>query len=297
MLGYVRTEAGELRMREYESYRALYCGLCRRMGKCTGQCSRLTLSYDFVFLAALRYSFQKEVPVYQKKRCLLHPLKPRLMAEGSAALDYCANASALLSYNKCLDDCNDERGWRRLRAHLARLLLRSAYKRAKRKYPALDAAIHGHMERLSAYELSPDGIPSADTPAAIFGDLMAEVFAEGLEDGERRIASEIGRAVGHWIYLADAADDLCEDQKKKRFNPLLLLFQTDLTAESLEDVKCSMLGQLMRGERALQLIDSFSTPEIKEIICNILYLGMPSRAERILKETAQKMNLTQEDKT
>ena len=54
MLGYIRTSQGELRVREYEVYRALYCGLCKHMGKCTGQCSRMTLSYDFVFLAALR---------------------------------------------------------------------------------------------------------------------------------------------------------------------------------------------------------------------------------------------------
>ena len=38
MLGYVKTDSQELRMREYQYYRALYCGLCHRMGKCTGNC-------------------------------------------------------------------------------------------------------------------------------------------------------------------------------------------------------------------------------------------------------------------
>ena len=37
MFGYVKTVRGELRIREYEYYRASYCGLCRAMGKCTGQ--------------------------------------------------------------------------------------------------------------------------------------------------------------------------------------------------------------------------------------------------------------------
>ena len=35
MYGYVRTHAPELKVREQEYYRAVYCGLCRTMGKCT----------------------------------------------------------------------------------------------------------------------------------------------------------------------------------------------------------------------------------------------------------------------
>ena len=43
MLGYIKTDTQELRVREHHYYRALYCGLCHRMGKCTGNCSRMTL--------------------------------------------------------------------------------------------------------------------------------------------------------------------------------------------------------------------------------------------------------------
>ena len=54
MFGYIRTDVPEMRVRENEYYRAVYCGLCRAQGKCTGQCSRFTLNYDIVFLALLR---------------------------------------------------------------------------------------------------------------------------------------------------------------------------------------------------------------------------------------------------
>ena len=54
MYGYIKAYAPELKVREQEYYRAVYCGLCRTMGKCTGQCSRLTLSCDVTFLALLR---------------------------------------------------------------------------------------------------------------------------------------------------------------------------------------------------------------------------------------------------
>ena len=133
MFGYIRVNAQELRVREYECYRALYCGLCKHMGKCTGQCSRLSLSYDFVFLAAVRIALSKEQITAKKKRCLLHPFRPRKCVTDSPALAYCANASALLTYHKLADDIADEKGLKKLRALLAKPFFAGAYRKAKRK--------------------------------------------------------------------------------------------------------------------------------------------------------------------
>lgn len=288
MLGYVRVNAQELRLREYEYYRALYCGLCRRMGKCTGQCSRLSLSYDFVFLATLRMSLLGERPQIQKIRCLLHPFKRRNAAASSPTLDYCANASALLSYHKLNDDLADEKGFSKMKAGFLRLLMRGAYRRARKHHKDLDEKIGDCLKRLSEYEKSPPEYPSADTPAALFGELMAAVFSEGLEGGNARIASEFGRAVGHWIYLADAADDFWEDLKKGRFNPYRGLFGESPTKEDLDDLRISLTAQLMRGEKAMLLIDSYAAEELKEILYNIMYLGLPNRAEAIVNGMQQK---------
>ena len=54
MFGYVRTMDSELKVKEHELYKATYCGLCRSMGEVCGGSSRLTLSYDGVFLSLLR---------------------------------------------------------------------------------------------------------------------------------------------------------------------------------------------------------------------------------------------------
>ena len=283
MLGYVRVNAQELRLREYECYRALYCGLCRHMGKCTGQCSRLALSYDFVFLAATRMSLCGESLQMKKIRCLLHPIHRRKAVIQSPTLDYCANASALLTYHKLSDDLHDEKGLRRARAAVVRFFMRRAYKKAKLRYGALDEAIRERLEALSAYEKSSPDYPSADAPAALFGELMASVFSEGLEGANARIASEMGRTVGHWIYLADAADDFAEDKKKGRFNPYLALFGENPAENDLENLRISMTAQLMRGERAMLLIDEYTVPELKEIIYNIMYLGLPARADQIIE--------------
>ena len=296
MLGYVRVNAQELRLREYECYRALYCGLCRRMGKCTGQCSRLSLSYDFVFLAATRMSLCGEELKSKKIRCLLHPLKKRKAVVDSPALDYCANASALLTYHKISDDLRDEKGLRRFRAALLRLLMSRAYRKAKKRYGALDGTIKERLEALSVYEKSSPDYPSADTPAALFGELMGAVFSEGLEGNDARIASSLGKSVGHWIYLADAADDFNEDKKRGRFNPYLALFGEELGEKDLENLQLSMTAQLMRGEGAMLLIDDYPAPELKEILYNIMYLGLPARAEQIVSGMRQSLPPKEEQK-
>ncbi len=287
MLGYVRTDTPELRLREYDCYRALYCGLCRHMGHCTGQCSRLSLSYDFVFLAIIRMSLTGEQLNIKKGRCLLHPSKKRNMATDSATLRYCADASALLTYHKCRDDRTDEHGLKRLRAGLAQIAFRRGYRRAKKRHPELDETIRQQLAALQAYEKDVSAPPSADTPAMFFGQLTAAVFREGLDGPEARIAETIGRAIGHWIYLADAADDMLQDQRKGNFNPFLRLFGDHMTEQDAESVQVAMTRLLTDIERACLLIESFPTPDVKEILDNILYLGLPKEAKRIWAETVK----------
>ena len=293
MFGYVRVNAQELRVREYECYRALYCGLCKNMGKCTGQCSRLSLSYDFVFLAAVRMKLSGEVVKAEKIRCLLHPFKKKQAVLKSDALAYCAHASALLSYHKLRDDQADEKGFKKLRAILARPLFCRAYKKAKKKYPSLDQKIAEELSALSAIEQDSSAPPSADAPAACFGRLMEAVFCEGLEGTDARIAGTIGRYVGHWIYLTDAADDYPEDCKKNRFNPYRRIFDAEPTEADWKGIQNALTLTLEKAEQAYLLIDRHPQSEINEILDNLFYLGMPSAVEKlILRNSAQKEQQT-----
>ena len=280
MLGYVRTDAPELRVREQQYYRAIYCGLCHRMGKCTGQCSRMTLSYDFVFLAALRLALAGEATEVKQQRCIRHPFRKRPTLVPCEPLDYCADASAILCYHKLRDDLFDERGAKKLRAQMLRPFLSGAYRRAKKRRPALDEAVKGHLDVLSSPEASPDG-GSADVSAARFGELMADVFSDGLSGSDARIAAAIGRGLGRWIYLVDAADDFDEDAKRHRPNPYSKRFFEGVTDADRETVRLALTAHLCDVERAFVLIDSYPAPELREILANILYLGLPDVGARV----------------
>ena len=54
MFGYVRPFAPEMKVAEYEMYRGVYCGVCREIGRTSGQLSRFALTYDIVMLCAVR---------------------------------------------------------------------------------------------------------------------------------------------------------------------------------------------------------------------------------------------------
>ena len=282
MFGYVKVRSGELKVKEYELYRGAYCGLCRSMGKCTGQCSRMTLSYDFAFLAMLRLCLGGVDKVeFKQRRCLAHPLKKRNVMERNEELDYCARAAAILGYHKIKDDIADERGFKKMRAYLTYPFVASWRKRAlKSGLLPLDKKISDSLLRLSALETQKK--PSVDEPAEIFGEILGAITSFGLDGSKARVAYELGMHVGKWIYIVDALDDAKDDQKKKRYNPFLLLYGGRLPqGEELTLISDALKAELCGAEAALDLMDT-DKESVKNIIENILYLGMPDTVEKII---------------
>ncbi len=284
MFGYVKVESSELKVKEYELYRSTYCGLCRSMGKCTGQCSRMTLNYDFVFLALIRFALTPTDVKFKQRRCLAHPLTRRNTMESNTVLAYCANASAILNYQKTADDLSDERGLKKLRARLLYPFVAHSRKKALKKAPelrSLDMAVANHLSRLDDIEKS--GTASVDIPATAFGDLLGDIMSFGLDGSDARVAFELGKNIGAWIYIADAIDDMAEDIEKNRYNSIVNLYGGRLPSKvELESLSFAIRNHLYGAEAAFDLFD-IEDPTIKNIICNILYLGIPNKTDKIIE--------------
>ena len=302
MFGYIRPLVGEMKVRENEMFRAVYCGLCRSMGQHTGCASRITLSYDFVFLAFFRAALTGTDFLPEAHRCAVHPLQKRPAVQDNDVLRYCACAAALLTHAKLLDDLADERGARLLAAHSLRPAAASMRRRV-RDMDALDTCINAHLERLGTLER--ERCDSLDETAACFGALLGDICAWGLEGLRARIARETGEAAGQFIYVIDAADDAADDAAKKRYNPILCRYGSDIfetrtvcthaesgehTAAKLrlrEDIAESLytasLCSLTRLEGAVELMDFTAVqPETEGILKNIAFLGMPAEMRRVL---------------
>lgn len=280
MFGYVKIERAELRVREYEYYRAAYCGLCRSMGKCTGQCSRLTLSYDIAFLAQVRMALVGTVPQFKKRRCMVHPFRARMMMEQNAELSFAADASALLAYEKCRDDVADKRGFGKLVAVVKKILLRSAYCRARKRHPSLAARLREKLTALAALE--GERRATVDEPAAIFGEILAALFGDELPHEAARVAKALGMKIGRFIYILDAIDDIERDGKSGNYNPVLLLFGAKPTAEQKQMLEDALLSLLDDAATALDLVEEGTLFARRAVLENILYLGMPAVAKRVI---------------
>ncbi|MBR5446851.1 MAG: hypothetical protein IKV40_00345 [Clostridia bacterium] len=291
MFGYIRPHTPDLRVRENELYRAVYCGLCREMGKVTGQASRLTLSFDFVFLCLVRAMATGESFTSAMGTCIAHPFKKRQYVEGCDSLRYCAAAAAYLTEGKLRDDVADECGLKRTAAvcltPAATRMTRLADKNADAS--PLRELIREKLNALSALER--EGCTSIDRCAEVFGELTAEVFSFGLPTREARICAEIGRGIGRFIYVCDAVDDVADDSKKGRFNPILAhggedaLTEKDgkrvLSDDFAEGILTAANLDLGRCAAAAELLCDDSPADAAAIIRNIIYLGMPGMLKKV----------------
>ncbi|MBQ8254710.1 MAG: hypothetical protein IJY94_04320 [Clostridia bacterium] len=271
MFGYVTPLEGELKVKEQAFYKSAYCGLCKTMGKRVCNESRLTLSYDIVFLALVRFLLTEEKLEFVNGKCAVSPFKKKPIMKSNASLEYSAAVGALLAYHNIADDVKDKKGIKRT---LSRFLLFSAKRMKKRAaLPDLDAFIKNKLDELDALEKSDE--VTLDSAAQIFGELLSEIFANGLEGEGKLIAHEIGQHIGRWIYIADAADDYEKDVKRGEFNPL-----TELAPER---IRISLTLELEAVSRAVELITPYDDG-IMNIVKNIIYLGLPYRRDKIVKE-------------
>ena len=269
MFGYVTPLVDELKVKEHIFYKSVYCGLCRCMEKTVCPEAALMLSYDTVFLVLVRMALSGSAAEFGSGRCCASPMKKKPYMKPNDELRYCAAAGTLLAYYNIRDNADDGRGMKKLAAETA--LLFSRRMRKKAGLPELSEAIAGRLSELSAIEKSGDKDP--DRAAEKSGEMTAEVFAYSLDGTAARIAREIGFHVGKWVYFADAADDYHRDLKSGDYNPL--------PGPDAEKLRCAMNLELENAAAAFELIGD-ADPGIKNIIGNILYLGMPARAETVL---------------
>ncbi len=276
MFGYVKPFVPNLRVKEYELYKSVYCGLCRSMKKHTGNLSRVTLSYDMTFFALVRTVLAEKDFSIRKRRCAVHPMKTRPMLEDCDALAYAAYVSALLTAHKIDDTILDERGFKRAAARAVRPYARRLKRKAGRAEYEIDSVVRGAMEETRRLER--EKCPSPDLLADVFGRMLGTLLAMGLDGRKKTIAYEIGLHTGRFVYMIDAVCDYEEDRKNGSYNPFLYAFERE---EEMQTFRETLLRGVMTLEtdailRAVYLLDYDGKPMFRECIENIIVDGMGS---------------------
>ena len=268
MFGYVKPFKGQLRVCEHETYKAAYCTLCKKMGKNYGHIARMTLSYDFTFLAVLMLSLADNDPEYAKKGCVCNPFKRCTYMTGHDDIfDFVSATSLIAVYGKIIDNINDTKGLKRLGYKIAQLKFSQKYDKAVKLYPFVAKAIENMVEYQIKVEKNPDaGIDLAAEPTA---KGMEEIFSLCSDnENEKRILAQLGYCIGKWIYLIDAVCDLDEDIKSGNFNPLKM--------SGKESAVMTMNVCSAQAGAALDLLD---LKRFDGILKNIIYIGLTETAQ------------------
>ena len=99
LFGYVRPFKPEMKMREFETFQAVYCGLCKELSHVYGPFASLTLSYDFTFIATLSLGLSEQEGRFQRCACAANPLRKKNVPaalRGSHLLRFRSDADDLL---------------------------------------------------------------------------------------------------------------------------------------------------------------------------------------------------------
>ena len=287
MFGYVKPYTPEMKVAEHETYRAVYCGVCREIGRTSGQLSRLGLTYDIVLLCSVRMILSGIEPKFTSARCFAHPTKKRMILEPNEATAFTAAAFAALAAAKNDDDLSDERGVQRVKPLILAPVCAHMKKCAGKALPeGANGTVASLLGRLAALERAKS--PSADETSDAFGDVLGYLFSLGLDGESHDLAETIGRCVGKFIYMCDAADDLADDCRRDRYNPLrygwgeLALTDGRVSQVVKESVIASTPLALEELERAVESLDD--AHPLTPIVKNIVYLGLPASLKRVFAE-------------
>ena len=281
MFGYVKVQKGELRVREWEAYRGLYCSLCRALSRRYGLPARAILSYDMTFLLAVRLAQTNVVPNFHPGRCPFNPAKRCSYCDNAEpAFDFVCAAAVLLFYYKLRDDIADSTLFKRLMLYCLLPVAALWRRKAKRLFPEIEAIVSQTMDAQTQTEQS--GTDSTDRAAHASADALGKLMQHGAQENEQAYY-RFGYCVGRWVYLIDAADDLEKDLKHKNYNVFINRFH--LTEPTLGDEQIAQITAALEltAANAAEALDETKCTVLYPILENIVIGGMYEVMQQIMK--------------
>lgn len=276
LFGYIKVSKGELKIKEFELYRGVYCSLCKVLGKNYGLWSRFTLNYDFTFLTLLNMSLKDGCDKFSQKGCTFNPLKKCQFCNNTEAFEMPAAAAMIMSYYKLLDNIADEKGIKKIGYLALKPFLKSANNKVKRQYPHIEVIVSDYISKQA--ELENADCKEIDRVADPTAVALSKILMLCSDDtSQKRVLERLGYCLGRYIYLLDAFCDLQDDIKKGRYNVLKNKPERDVK----EYIKSQIYFCINESIKAFELLD---IKKYKQVLGNIIYLGLEETAIKELEK-------------
>ena len=291
LFGYVRIYKPQLKFCEYEAYKAIYCTLCKHLGRQYGLHARLLLNYDYTFVAMLYMALHKQPVDPQKKACCCNPLKKCLYCTcaDTAGFELTCAMTAEMFYYKTVDNIRDSGFFGSLGWGLVKVIAAPMRKKSMKRYPELERLMAEYSEAQTAVEQGEDR--SVDASAEPTARVLSELAQLASDDAtDKRVLKDFGYYFGRWIYLIDAFDDIEKDIKENGYNPFVYKFglteaDTKSDSERLEQARMYANECLnMTVARAATAFELLDLGDYAPIFNNIIYLGLGEAQRKALHE-------------
>lgn len=289
MFGYVTPLKPELKIKEFDMFKAYYCGLCHEIKNLYGNIPRMSLNYDMTFLGLLLDSLSLNPKKINSVRCIVHPNKRKPIVCESDGLKYAASMNVILFYHKLLDDVTDDKSFK---SKLGTMLLLPSQKKLSDDFKLIDSNVQKKLKDLQNLEtnLSFSSLDEISHPFADLTGIILKSYPSTLKDDSLDLRENLywlGYNLGKWIYLIDALDDLEEDIKKNKFNPLIVLFNKESLdySELFNTVKSRMEFLLLNC--SCSCLDFFLKLNINNnnnLLRNILEFGIMDKNDKVLNK-------------
>lgn len=274
MFGYVRIRRDDLKVKDFNTYRRKYCGICKQLGKDYGFVYRAITSYDIVFLALSLENFEEATkPV--KFRCPMNPLKKININISEYVMEYAALINYHLAILKLQDDVIDEKSLLKKLA-LKLFMCNPRYKNIKNKFEEELAVISKLMEEVNTLERINANF---DLLSNSFGEFFAEIFRLFFHHYKMNFLESwddfysLCFNFGKWIYIMDAYDDYIEDNKSNDFNLLNSIMQEDNSPNKIEAHKKIYIINKMLLYKMREAYYKINWNKHGEIIYNMITVG------------------------
>lgn len=274
MFGYVTVYKPELKIKEYEAYKGVYCTLCKEMGKEYGILSRFLLSYDGAFYVMYKLGLSGDNISVKNSRCTFNPCKKCMkISTESDAYKLASTITVVLAYFKLVDNLHDGSFFKKLLLYMIHPYFALLKNKAKKKYPEIFQTVEEGMQK--QFEIETEENPSPDKCADPTARMLAWLFSYGECDENKEKAENFGYQLGRAVYFLDAFDDYADDIKTKSFNPF----------KNTEDIvsDASLSVNLSAGA----LSEAFTNQQFKNfypIIENVIFDGLQFQLNRITKK-------------
>lgn len=274
MFGYIIVNKGDMKFKEFDVYHSYYCGLCQSLKDRYGMRGQISLTYDMTFLALLLTSLYEPETQITSANCIAHPFEKHTVRHNDFS-DYAADMNILFTYYKCVDDWQDDKKLSKLAYSKT---LKSAYRKLCATYGEKAKSINTLMQKLGQGEAAKS--TDIDYMAGLFGAIMGNLMTPKQDEWSENLYN-LGNYLGKFIYLLDAYEDIEEDIRRKRYNPLIQKYNNPDFDEEIKMILTMMMSECCREFEKLPIIENI------EILRNILYSGVWYRYESVRQKRTQ----------